>query len=85
MVDFSRYVLTWIRIYMDVHLCRYSARPGRPPKRSPILHANPDTLEKLKKSRMETDYLYGTNRLLSELVLDSYHAERLSQHSEPWI
>ncbi|XP_064637177.1 dachshund homolog 1-like isoform X2 [Lineus longissimus] len=41
-----------------------SARPGRPPKRSPAMHANTDTLEKLKKSRLDTDYIYGTNRIM---------------------
>ncbi|CAH1777062.1 unnamed protein product [Owenia fusiformis] len=36
-----------------------SARPGRPPKRSPSVHANPETLEKLKKSRLDLgDYHY---------------------------
>lgn len=35
-----------------------SARPGRPPKRSPSIHASPDTLEKLKKSRLDTDFQY---------------------------
>lgn len=35
-----------------------SARPGRPPKRSPSIHASPDTLEKLKKSRLDTDFHY---------------------------
>lgn len=41
-----------------------SARPGRPPKRSPSIHASPETLEKLKKCRVDGDYpfdprLYG--------------------------
>lgn len=36
----------------------FSARPGRPPKRSPSIHASPDTLEKLKKSRLDTDFQY---------------------------
>ncbi|XP_046326842.1 dachshund homolog 1-like isoform X1 [Haliotis cracherodii] len=42
-----------------------SARPGRPPKRSPSIHASPETIEKLKKSRLDgSDYqfdprLYG--------------------------
>jgi hypothetical protein len=27
------------------------------------MQANPDTLEKLKKSRLDTDYIYGTNRI----------------------
>ncbi|XP_041358664.1 dachshund homolog 1-like [Gigantopelta aegis] len=42
-----------------------SARPGRPPKRSPSIHASPETIEKLKKSRLDgTEYqfdprLYG--------------------------
>lgn len=30
-----------------------SARPGRPPKRSPSIHASPETLEKLKKTRLD--------------------------------
>ncbi|KAK3099652.1 hypothetical protein FSP39_007548 [Pinctada imbricata] len=33
-----------------------SARPGRPPKRSPSIHASPETLEKLKKCRVDGDY-----------------------------
>ncbi|XP_052828255.1 dachshund homolog 2 isoform X2 [Octopus bimaculoides] len=36
-----------------------SARPGRPPKRSPSIHASPETLEKLKKSRLDgNEYQY---------------------------
>lgn len=39
-----------------------SARPGRPPKRSPSLHASPETLDKLKKTRFDgTDY-YNASR-----------------------
>ncbi|XP_074650301.1 dachshund homolog 1-like isoform X2 [Tubulanus polymorphus] len=52
-----------------------SARPGRPPKRSPAVHASPDTLDKLKKSRLDTDYLYS-NRLLAEKthgIPNGYH------------
>ncbi|XP_064637182.1 dachshund homolog 1-like isoform X7 [Lineus longissimus] len=53
-----------------------SARPGRPPKRSPAMHANTDTLEKLKKSRLDTDYIYGTNRIMvdkSPTLTNGYH------------
>lgn len=36
-----------------------SARPGRPPKRSPSIHASPETLEKLKKTRLDgSEYQY---------------------------
>lgn len=35
-----------------------SARPGRPPKRSPSIHASPETIEKLKKSRLDGDFQY---------------------------
>ncbi|ESP00027.1 hypothetical protein LOTGIDRAFT_158254 [Lottia gigantea] len=48
-----------------------SARPGRPPKRSPSIHASPETIEKLKKSRLDgSDYqfdprLYDRKALLN--------------------
>ncbi|KAK3606400.1 hypothetical protein CHS0354_042050 [Potamilus streckersoni] len=35
-----------------------SARPGRPPKRSPSLHASAETLEKLKKFRFDVSETY---------------------------
>ncbi|OWF36508.1 dachshund homolog 1-like isoform X1 [Mizuhopecten yessoensis] len=49
-----------------------NARPGRPPKRNPHLHASPETLEKLKKSRLDGDHfqydprLYGLSNLLTD-------------------
>ncbi|KAH3834002.1 hypothetical protein DPMN_107320 [Dreissena polymorpha] len=39
-----------------------SARPGRPPKRSPSLHASPETLDKLKKSRFDGSDYYSASR-----------------------
>ena len=42
----------------------YSARPGRPPKRSALV--TPDTLEKLKKSRMENGDCYNPTRMMGK-------------------
>jgi len=52
-----------------------SARPGRPPKRSALV--TPDTLEKLKKSRMENGDCFNPNRMMdfkkSPLFTNGYH------------
>ncbi|GAB1601553.1 hypothetical protein Ahia01_000433700 [Argonauta hians] len=45
--------------FLSKNLWILNARPGRPPKRSPSIHASPETLEKLKKSRLDgNEYQY---------------------------
>ena len=47
-----------------VFLYFFSARPGRPPKRSALV--TPDTLEKLKKSRTENGDCFNPNRMMGK-------------------
>lgn len=55
---------------MATNFSLFSARPGRPPKRSPSIHASPETLEKLKKCRVDGDYPFDP-RLYGKYI--SYH------------
>lgn len=61
-------------------LFSFSARPGRPPKRSAL--ATPEVLDKLKKSRMENgDFGYAANRLMGK---NSYTKDIYNKMDQLW-
>lgn len=59
---FYLYYFTYCAWNPTLSLSTSSARPGRPPKRSPSLHASPETIDKLKKTRFDGADFYNASR-----------------------